>query len=123
MGFMARIKSLAGARGGITASTALTAAATLRLPDHSNVFQISVTGGDTQSLSSLEATDILPGRLVILEVTSGTVNFQHTASPTTAGQMYLNGSNRAVTANETIVLYQRSDGTWRLLALAIAGIW
>lgn len=121
MGFMSRSKSMAGRRGG--SIPALAAAATLRLPDTSNIFQLSVAGDGNLTVTSLEAIDILPGRIVIFEVTGGTVNFTNTASPTTAGQMYCNGSNRAVSANETVAFYQRADGTWRILMLAIAGIW
>ena len=87
----------------------LTAATTITVPNDSNIFLL--TG--TATVTSLEAMEILPGRLVTFIQDSGTTTFTNTNDTTTSGQMDLGGSNVALAASDVLQLVQRSGGYWQ----------
>ena len=106
MGVMARLRSLAG---GDRVDTTVAVAATVNVPDSTNL--VYLTGTDT--ITSLLANPATRNRQVIfIQNDSGTSTFQNTDGPTTSGTMDLGGSNVALGQNDVLTLFCRSDGTW-----------
>lgn len=108
MSFWERAKSDLGGKG----STATVAsAATLNLPDNDNVFFVT---GSTTVTSLMIPSHLRRREVTLIGDTSANVTFTHTASPTTAGEMYLVGSNRTLLEGTVLKMFCRADGIWQL---------
>lgn len=110
MGFMARIKSLAGGNGQVPS---IASATTVNLPNDSNAFLL--TG--TTTITSLICDPRSRNRMVtFFGTTSTAATFTNTNSPA-ANKMYLHGANRTIQDDDVIQLYCKNDGTWILMNL------
>jgi hypothetical protein len=114
MSIGARIKSLGGASW--MDPLTLTSATAIVLPDDSNVFYVS----GTATCTSLKGrSGALFGRTLILIGTSGTTTFTHTSGASTNGTMDLGGQNFPLGTDDTLVLTQKKDGSWRRIGGSI----
>lgn len=109
MGVLSRVKSVGGNNRPIPS---VASAATLALPDDSNVVYVS---GST-TVTSLDAGNPRPGRhLTIIGATSASVTFTNTTGSTTAGQMDLGGESILVSAKDILRLVRDNNGVWQLI--------
>lgn len=112
MSSSARMKSTAG---GDTLNTPLTAAATLYVPDDTNM--VYLEGTDT--VTALVADPRTRNRIVVfVQSDSGTTTFTNTNNPTATDLMDLGGSNVALAQTDALILLLKSDGTWLRLSAA-----
>ena len=115
MAIWSRLKSVAG--GHYPLST-LASAATLNLPSDDNAFYIS---GSTTITSLLNADNVIRNRRVLfIGAASAAVTFTNTNTLTTAGEMYLQGSNLTLNEDDVLELLCKSDGTWIILNTTIS---
>jgi len=106
MGFMSRLRSIAG---GDKFRNTVASGTTTYVPDDTNV--VLLTG--TATVTSLVASKSTRCRLVwFVQNDSGTTTFTNTDDTTTADKMDLGGSNRALAQTDTMALYLRADGSW-----------
>lgn len=106
MSVAARMKQTAG---GVRIPT-IASAATLVLPDDSNVIMVS----GTTTVTSLNSGRVWPGRQVTFIGTDGSGNaFTNTNATTDAGKMDLGGSNVTLALDDVLVLVQMNTGAWR----------
>lgn len=110
MAIWSRLKTLAGGAG--TPPT-LASAATLTLPEVDNGFYVS---GTTTITSLVASTNTYNREVTFIGAASANVTFTNTDSPTTAGQMYLQGSNRLLQESDVLKLFCQTDGTWILVS-------
>lgn len=105
MSLWGRLRSTAG---GDTSNPTITSAATVFIPDDTNIVVLS----GTASVTSLQASPAARNRMVWFYSTSGTSTLTNTNDAATAGQMDLGGSNIALGATDMISLWLRPNGTW-----------
>lgn len=108
MSIPGRMKSLAGGNMDANSRRTIAAAATMQVPDFTNL--VYVSGTDT--VTSLLAGDSTRNREVTFIGLSGTTTFTNTDNATVEGTMDLGGSNRAVGTTDVLVLILKMDGTW-----------
>jgi hypothetical protein len=106
-----RMTRAASIAGGYLPDAPLTSATTINVPPTTLI--VELTG--TATCTSLLADDSARRRLQWFYQESGETTFTHTASPTTAGQMRLNGGNITLRSDEFLLMYLKSDGTWRVV--------
>lgn len=109
MSMWSRIKSMLG---GAVALRTVPSAATLPCPDDDNAFYVS---GST-TVTSLYTPSWIRNRMVtIIGAASASVTFTNTNTLTTAGQMYLQGSDVVLNESDVLTLFCQNDGTWIML--------
>lgn len=93
-------------------SNSVASATTTVVPDIGNVFVL--TGSAT--ITTLSATDNDRYRIVtFVGGASAAVVFTNTESPSSAGQMYLQGANRLLQEQDIIQMLLQPDGTWLIV--------
>jgi hypothetical protein len=105
MAIWGRLRSVAG---GPTIRS-LAGAATLYLPDESNVFL--VTGSVT--VTALTSGNWYGRRVTLIGGSSAAVTFTNTNSPS-SDQMFLQGANILLNEQDVLVLIRQNDGSWFL---------
>lgn len=114
MSMWGRLKSMVGGR---ESPSTLASAATLALKDEENTYYLS----GTTTITSLTTPSFIRNRKVtFIGAASAGVTFTNTNTLTTAGQMYLQGSNLLMAEDDVIELFCKTDGTWILLNTTIA---
>lgn len=106
-----RVPRAASIAGGYLPDAGQTPAATFRVPNTTLICEL--TG--TATITSLLANTAARNRFQWFYQASGETTFTHTESPSTEGQMRLNGGNIVLRQDEFIHLYLKSDGTWRIV--------
>lgn len=114
MSMWSRLKSLAGGHGALRT---LASAATLVIPDDDNAFYVS----GTTTITSITVTVSTRNRLLtFIGAASAGVKFTNTNTLTTAGQIFLQGSDRTLNESDVLQLYCQNDGTLILVNSTIA---
>lgn len=95
-------------QGGVNSFTAMDSAATLTLPDNSNLIVLS----GNATVTSLLVNVLQPWREVTFVSALSTTVFTNTNDPTVAGTIDLGGSNFSLGVEDVLKLMLRPDGTW-----------
>ena len=109
MSMWSRVKSLLGGHGPLRS---IASAATFYYPDDDNAIYIS----GTATITSLNTGQHMRVRKVMfIGAVGANVTFTNTNTPTTAGQMFLQGSNIVMNEDDVVELICKEDGTWILV--------
>lgn len=113
MSMWSRVKSLIGGMGKADADKTLASAATLNVPDDSNLWYLS---GTTSITSLVIAPSTRDRSVTFIGAAGASVTFTNTNAPTTSGQMYLHGVDQVIQADNALTLLCKRDGTWTMLS-------
>jgi len=117
MSIPGRLKGDAGGDVYPVAKNTVPSATALVLLDWTNVMYVS----GTTTVSTLSMPSSLRNRRITLIGAAGAaVQFTNTDTLTTAGQMYLRGSNRLLLEDTVIDLFVKADGTAILICTTTA---
>lgn len=99
-------------------TTIASAATSLVVPADKSRFSISGSQSFSKVLGYGKAND---GAFVLFQgAASAAAVFQHTATPTSEGQMWLGGGDIRLQANDVLILQVQSDGSLRLVYRQVA---